>query len=689
MNKILTTLMAVVVAMTMNATTLYVNGNKLTESKTISTGGGMVTFDSSNKTLTVINVNFSRTGSGNNGIDNQDVSGLRIIFKGTNNIEIANADVINCQAATVIEVADGTTTLSCTANDQNAIKARGADIKITGAGLLYLKSSSGAVVEGKNGSESCTMKIRECHLSGGRNKWYNFNTLEIQSFDKNAMRSTQIYISKGEKYGYGPIKNVKNLLFDTNVWVSHPDRSTTEMLTYDANYGSTFIISDDHEDATATTIGSFQYKAATINGTAVAKLVGPTIYWLKNGTAASVSIPGFVKLDGKVLPVYVGENAFLYLDVCQWLRLEYGVAGVGDNAFGYAFGLEKVYLPSSVKQMGTGVFNLSGRGENFTVNWATLDVSEVSLQAKTFDGILATNKLCQFPTIPSVTLGQLNSAITNYLQVSPTAAPESCHDYGEGYNYFVVTYRPNFVMALVGSSASALTLPVTTFTTLAGTFHCNSIAPKAFMDNTKLTSVSITNPELNAIDTRAFDGTTNLKKVTINCEALVIGDIAFARSGVTDVTLDGVSRLNIQAFYNCLNLKNVELPAMLNYIGTEAFAGDKSLATIKVKMDDPYSLSYGTNIFTNVNKQTCKLTVPTGKLSSYKACWPWSDFFNIEAEGGLKGDVNGDGNVNGSDITALYECILNNITPVGNPDVNADGNVNGTDVTVLYNILLQ
>lgn len=53
------------------------------------------------------------------------------------------------------------------------------------------------------------------------------------------------------------------------------------------------------------------------------------------------------------------------------------------------------------------------------------------------------------------------------------------------------------------------------------------------------------------------------------------------------------------------------------------------------------------------------------------------------------GDVNGDGMVNGSDVTALYEVILSGLKPEGNPDVSGDGNVNGSDVTVLYNILLQ
>ena len=66
--------------------------------------------------------------------------------------------------------------------------------------------------------------------------------------------------------------------------------------------------------------------------------------------------------------------------------------------------------------------------------------------------------------------------------------------------------------------------------------------------------------------------------------------------------------------------------------------------------------------------------------------------FNVkedELPPALKGDVNGDGQVNGSDVTALYEVILNNKEVAGNPDVNGDGNVNGTDVTVLYNLLLN
>ena len=55
----------------------------------------------------------------------------------------------------------------------------------------------------------------------------------------------------------------------------------------------------------------------------------------------------------------------------------------------------------------------------------------------------------------------------------------------------------------------------------------------------------------------------------------------------------------------------------------------------------------------------------------------------------ITGDVNGDGIVSGSDVTTLYNVLLNGANPVGDADVNGDGFVNGSDVTALYSILLD
>jgi len=53
-------------------------------------------------------------------------------------------------------------------------------------------------------------------------------------------------------------------------------------------------------------------------------------------------------------------------------------------------------------------------------------------------------------------------------------------------------------------------------------------------------------------------------------------------------------------------------------------------------------------------------------------------------------DVNQDGAVNASDITALYNYILNGVTTFqSTSDVNSDGSINASDVTAVYNYILN
>lgn len=66
--------------------------------------------------------------------------------------------------------------------------------------------------------------------------------------------------------------------------------------------------------------------------------------------------------------------------------------------------------------------------------------------------------------------------------------------------------------------------------------------------------------------------------------------------------------------------------------------------------------------------------------------------FQALAAGGVRGDVNGDSNVNISDVTALINYLLSGNAASVNPtgaDVNRDGNVNISDVTSLINYLLS
>ncbi|MDO4512032.1 MAG: endonuclease [Bacteroidales bacterium] len=66
---------------------------------------------------------------------------------------------------------------------------------------------------------------------------------------------------------------------------------------------------------------------------------------------------------------------------------------------------------------------------------------------------------------------------------------------------------------------------------------------------------------------------------------------------------------------------------------------------------------------------------------------PESNVITIEGMG-ITGDINGDGQVNVSDVTMLINIILGTEAPKPQADVNADGDINVSDVTSLINIIL-
>ena len=68
----------------------------------------------------------------------------------------------------------------------------------------------------------------------------------------------------------------------------------------------------------------------------------------------------------------------------------------------------------------------------------------------------------------------------------------------------------------------------------------------------------------------------------------------------------------------------------------------------------------------------------------------WSNTIEVTTlAGGVYGDVNCDGQVTATDITCIYNYLLNNDqTFVATSDVNGDGSITATDITCIYNILL-
>jgi hypothetical protein len=77
------------------------------------------------------------------------------------------------------------------------------------------------------------------------------------------------------------------------------------------------------------------------------------------------------------------------------------------------------------------------------------------------------------------------------------------------------------------------------------------------------------------------------------------------------------------------------------------------------------------------------LRVPYGSLEAYKKADFWSQFVKIKE----MGDVNGDGEVNISDVSAIIDILLKgDIDYAG--DVNCDDEVNISDINAIIDIIL-
>jgi hypothetical protein len=131
----------------------------------------------------------------------------------------------------------------------------------------------------------------------------------------------------------------------------------------------------------------------------------------------------------------------------------------------------------------------------------------------------------------------------------------------------------------------------------------------------------------------------------------------------------------------------------------KAWGEGSSWDVCRFMIDENIEFSYGAvqNDWTNY---TAQLTPGTHTLTwIYKkdnSVDPTGDYFAIDnvAFTGLvtitPGDVNGDGEVNITDVTSLIDMLLEGDVPVNAAtDVNGDGEVNITDVTVLVDGLLD
>jgi hypothetical protein len=348
----------------------------------------------------------------------------------------------------------------------------------------------------------------------------------------------------------------------------------------------------------------------------------------------------YVDLSNAIIVAYNGTEG-----TSNFENKTYPANRIPDNAFSKAFCMGKIFLeefilPRSINSIGE--FSFSGCsylrlidipasvnyiGLAFEQCSAFLHVDKANSNYSSIDGVLFDKNqkiLIQCPTsktgnymIPSSvtsiknfafeSCGKLSSInIPSSLTLIEQAAFRDCNASivveennlnFSGIDGVLFNKEQTTLIYCPGSKTGSYTIPSSV----------SSIEKFAFYHCTALTNISMAT-SINFIGSGAFNGCSKLTTMTIPSSVIYIGE---------------------QAFYSCKGLLDLTIPLSIKSIGFGAFSYCTKLNSIHVYPISPIDLNSSSDVFMNINKNTCALYVPFSTRVSYQEANQWKDFVNI------------------------------------------------------------
>lgn len=184
---------------------------------------------------------------------------------------------------------------------------------------------------------------------------------------------------------------------------------------------------------------------------------------------------------------------------------------------------------------------------------------------------------------------------------------------------------------------------------------------------------------------------TNLTAIDWSSKLSSVSDYLFAGTALADsLSLPPVATVGNFAFYNVSTLTYVALPATLTFMGDRAMAGMTGLTALSCFASNVPDL--GDEVWAGLNQSEIPLDIPPSARLRYQAADQWKEF--LFKDYGVRGDVNGDGEVNIADVNTLIDIVLTdgkgyNADILARADVNMDGEVNVADINAVIAIVLS
>ena len=620
---------------------------------------GYAEYNASTNTLTCYSLKIRRSGSGSYGIHNRKCDNLTIVFKGGYN-QVATADhAMNLARSTTITVDEGATADIYTGGSSHALNLGSYNYYIKGTGSIYLNGKN--AIHGV-GSVSTTVYFQGATVNAKSNLGSNYMNHALESFKAVFESGADLTIE-----GNGSTTSVNNVIMnfygrETVLSPAGAYYSNSAMYT---EAGSQITTSDIYiSDNYVAKLTSDYFP--NLNFRLQLRQLFPKGYINSDDVNATTSL----NVSEKSISNLVGLHYFSKL---TYLDCSYNIL------------TELPTLPSTLKDLYCQANQLTSLGN------LPASIEGINCSANNFSGSLYITGFKALEAIKINNCPNLNSlycydnALTSLLAYGCTSLQTiDCH---------------NNQLAFLGSLPSnveVLKCSNNKFTTVtfAGFSKLRSLD---MSNNTQLTTLNCYG---NALTSLSYSGCSALKTIDcannkfsslpappssvtkFNCSANQLTSIPSLPSGLQELNC-AVNRLTSLSVRDCNSLTSLTIygnQIKSNAMGTLV----NSLRTIPVGSTGVFNVRIATD-------EGNEITAEQVRIARNKRWIPW-EYTNgswVEIPGGLVGDVNGDGRVNVSDVSALINMIMG-LTAMDQSaaDVNGDGKVNVSDVSALINIIL-
>lgn len=365
----------------------------------------------------------------------------------------------------------------------------------------------------------------------------------------------------------------------------------------------------------------------------------------------------------------ISYNAFRYANALTYIEIPDLCEDIGNEAFLYDSKISKLILPGSLTTLGADAF------------WSALNYDYTDLY--TFSPTLFTDGVTDafhfqisYPERQNVTLHVPRTLLAQYQAANEWSWAKSivaCDTvFADGFRHRLNCADKQLTIIKHYLSKDDDTLEVPSSIDLpvgadaAEAYAVTGIGDDVFANTASLRVAKLGDVEV--IGARAFQSCHNLQ--------------SFEGEKIREV---GAS-----AFDSCSALHAIILPASVETVRANAFKWCGNITTVTVKVVEPPAAE---NLFSSSIYSSAKLYVPSESVGAYAAHAEWGRFTEILPIPTYSlGDINQDGNIDGSDVSALLEMVLSGgVTDeqVAVADINSDGAVDGSDVSALLEMVLS